>query len=117
MRIRLLKGKKGFSYLDDWAELFFFILLFTGLIFGTLSPSAIITYFIAILLGFMAGRLMFFRKGTLKAPYLLIIIGFVIGYVIGTFHGDKRISFLLFIVGAIVSYRLYAKGIIKDILY
>ncbi len=110
-----LTKKAKFDYFSDWAELFFFVLLFIGLIFGVTSPSAVITYLIGFFSGAMAGRLIYERKNKLKAPYLLIVIGFIIGYVIGTFHGDRRITFLLFIFGAVLTYYLLDKKIIKDI--
>jgi len=107
--------KAKFNYFSDWAEFFFFILLFIGLVVGIISPSAVITYLVGFFTGAMAGRLVYERKNKLKAPYLLIVIGFVIGYVIGTFHGDRRITFLLFVFGAVLTYYTLDKGYLKDI--
>lgn len=117
MKKAFLRNKKGFAYWSDWAEFFFFILLFIGLIFGALSPSAVITYLVGFFAGMMAGRLLYERKNKGRAPYLLIIIGFVMGYVIGTFHGSRQITFLLFIFGAAFGYYLFDKKIVRDILY
>ncbi len=113
---RKISGNKkaSLNYFSDWAEFFFLVLLFIGLIFGIMSPSAVITYLVAFFSGMMAGRLFYERKNKGRAPYLLIIIGFIMGYVIGTFHGDRKISFLLFLFGAALSYYLFDKKIIKD---
>lgn len=109
--------RAAFSFWSDWAEFFFFVLLFVGIIFGVMSPSAVITYMVGFFSGMMAGRLVYERKRKGGAPYLLIIIGFVMGYVIGTFHGSRPITFLLFVFGAAFSYYLFNKKIIKDVLY
>lgn len=115
---KFLRNKKAaFSFWSDWAEFFFFVLLFIGLIFGAFSPSAVITYLVGFFSGMMAGRLMYERRKKGRAPYLLIIIGFVMGYVIGTFYGHKQVTFLLFVFGAALSYYLFNKKIIKDVLY
>ncbi len=114
--MRIYHSKRGaLDYFSNWAEVFFLILLFTGLVFGVMSPSAVITYLVGFFSGMMAGRLFYERKDKGRAPYLLIIIGFVMGYVIGTFHGDRRVTFLLFIFGAALSYYLFDRKIIKDI--
>jgi hypothetical protein len=106
-----------FKFQWDWAELFFVVLLFLGIFIGIASPSAVITYLVAIITGMMAGRLLYERKHKFLVPYLLIVMGFLIGYIIGTFHGDRRISLVLFLVGAIISYHLFDKKIIKDTLF
>ncbi|MBD3163736.1 hypothetical protein GF323_00890 [Candidatus Woesearchaeota archaeon] len=108
--------KAAFDFFSDWAEFFFLVLLFTGLILGIFSPSAVITYLIGFFSGMMAGRLFYERKDKGRAPYMLIIIGFVMGYVIGTFHGDRRVTFLLFVIGAVLMYYLLDRKIIKDTL-
>ena len=111
----MMNKKAAFNYFSDWAEFFFFVLLFIGIIFGVFSPSAVITYMVGFFSGMMAGRLLYERKNRGRAPYLLIIIGFVMGYVIGTFHGSRPVTFLLFVFGAAFSYYLFNKKIIKDL--
>jgi hypothetical protein len=112
--MKLTYGKRGLAYWSEWAEFFFFVLLFVGIVIGILSPSAAITYLVGFFSGMMAGRLLYERKNKGRAPYLLIIIGFLMGYVIGTFYGDRRITFLLFVFGAVLSYYLFNKKILKD---
>ncbi len=109
-----MNKKAAFDFWSDWAEFFFFILLFIGFIIGIFSHSAVITYLVSFTSGMMAGRLFYDKKDKGRAPFFLIIIGFLMGYVLGTFYGDKRITILLFIVGSIICYQLYAKKIIKD---
>lgn len=109
-------NKKGaIDFFSDWAEVFFLILLFIGLIFGVFSPSAAITYAIAFVSGLMAGRVLFERKDKGRAPYMLIIIAFILGFILGSFYGDKKITMLLFIFGAALGYYLFDKKIIRDI--
>jgi hypothetical protein len=111
----MMNKKAAFAYWSEWAEFFFFVLLFIGLIFGIGSPSAVITYFIGFFSGMMAGRLFYERRDKGRAPYLLITIGFIMGFVIGTFHGNRIITFLLFIFGAVLSYFLFDRKILKDL--
>lgn len=112
---RMLKEKKGkFAYWSEWAEVFFLILLFVGLLLGAASPSAAITYLVALVAGMITGRLIFERKNKFVAPYMLIVIGFIMGYVVGTFRGSRLITFLLFIFGAALVYYLFDKKIMKD---
>jgi hypothetical protein len=110
-----MNKKAAFDFTSDWAEFFFLVLLFIGLIIGILSPSAAVTYLISGVWGFMAGRLLFERKGRGPAPYILIIIGFIMGFVIGSIMGERWITLLIFLGTMILSYNLYLKKIIKDI--
>ncbi|MCK5282327.1 MAG: hypothetical protein KAK00_02875 [Nanoarchaeota archaeon] len=110
-----MNKKAALNFFSEWAEFFSLVLLFIGIFIGIISPSAAITYLVAIFAGFFAGRLLYERKEKLKAPYLLIIIGFIMGYVIGTFYGDRRITFILFLIGTALGYFLFDKKIIKDI--
>lgn len=111
-----LRNKKAaLDFFSDWAEFFFLVLLFIGIIFAVSSTSAVITYLVGFFSGMMAGRLIYERKEKLRAPYLLIIIGFIMGYVIGNFrYGSRVIIVLLFVFGAALMYYLLDKKIIKD---
>ena len=107
-------NKKSLKYGSDWAEMFFLVLLLIGVVIGVMSPSAAVTYLIAFVSGMLVGRIVWFRKTKMMAPYILIVIGFLLGFVIGTFRGDRRITALLFILGAIICYYLFKKGVLKD---
>ncbi len=85
-----------------------------GLLIALASPSAAISYVIALISGLFAGRLIYEKKEKIQFPYLLIIIGFVIGYLIGVYYGSRRIVIALFVIGAILSYKLYSKKILRD---
>jgi len=91
------------------------VLLFIGLVIGVRSPSAAVTYLVALVAGMITGRLLYDRKHKLRAPYMLIIIGFVIGYVIGSFYGNRFLTFLLFLFGATGMYYLLNKKFIRDV--
>ncbi|MBS3136678.1 hypothetical protein J4401_07030 [Candidatus Woesearchaeota archaeon] len=112
-----MNKKAEFSYYADWAEFFFFVLLFVGIVLGVLSPNAVITYLIATASGMLAGRVFHHRRYKGRAPYTLLIVGFIMGFVIGTFRGERTISFLLFVLGGVFSYYLFDKKILKDTVY
>ena len=92
-----------------------FILLILGFIFSLAAPSAVISYVIIFLCGFMAGRLLYERKNRLQFPYYLMVIGFLAGYLIGGYYYNKKVILTLFVIAIIISYYLHDKGIIHDI--
>jgi hypothetical protein len=110
-----MNKKAALDFFSDWAEFFFLVLLFIGVVFGVFSPSAVISYLLGFFSGMFVGRLMYDRKNKGRAPYVLIVIGFVMGFVIGTFRGKRLITLLLFLLGAGIYYYLLKKKIIKDI--
>jgi len=118
--MNILKNKKasaGSMFFQNWAEIFFFILLVLGFIISISvgnRTSAVIAYITILLCGVMAGRLIFERKHKMKFPYFLIIIGFLIGYLIGARYGDKRVMVILFFLGAIIGFQFRNKGLISD---
>lgn len=85
-----------------------------GLLIALASPSAAISYVIALISGIFAGRLIYEKKESIRFPYLLIIIGFIIGYLTGVYYGSRRIVIALFVIGAILSHKLYSKKILRD---
>jgi hypothetical protein len=108
-------NKKALTYWSDWAETFFLFLLLLGLVIGVLSPSAAVTYLIAFFAGAVAGRIIWFRKNKIMAPYVLIVIGFVLGFIITSFRGERGITFLLFLLGAVITYYLFKNKVLKDV--
>lgn len=103
-----------FEFDKNWMEFFFLALMIVGILIALASPSLYISYFIALLSGMFAGRLIYERKNKMQFPYIIIIAGFVIGYLIGIYYGSGRIAIALFVIGAILSYKLYDKKILKD---
>jgi len=103
-----------FQYYKNWMEFWFFVIMVIGFITALLAPSAVIGYFIALVSGMFAGRLIYERKNKIQFPYFMIIAGFVIGYLIGVYYGSRRIVILLFVIGAVLSYKIYDKKILKD---
>ncbi len=105
------------GYLENWAEIWFFILIVIGFLVSVTLDSKVIVYSTIFLCGAMSGRLIYERKNKLQFPYYLIIIGFLIGYMIGSRFGDRKMMIILFIFGTVLSYYLHNKRIIKDIRY
>jgi|SRR3989338_1787024 len=105
----------AFDFLEYWGEFFFFVVLVIGFLLAIASTSAMLTYLTVIAAGFMAGRLLYERKGKLQFPYVIIIIGFMIGYVLGAYYGNRLITLVLFILSIAFGYQLLKKGVIKDI--
>lgn len=109
--MKLLKNKKGFSFLDRWAEFFFLVLLIVGFVVSVAIGSAFFSYVVVFLFGAMAGRFLNYRKAWF--PFYLIILGLLIGYIIGSRFGNWRLNLFFFIVGAAISWYLHDKGILK----
>ena len=105
------------GYLENWAEIWFFILIVIGFLISITIGSKVMVYITILLCGAMAGRLIFERKKKLQFPYYLIIIGFLIGYLIGSRFGDRKVMIILFIFGTAISYYAHDKGLIRDIRY
>jgi len=95
-------------------ELFFLVLMITGILIALSAPSAFISYIIILISGIFAGRIIYVRKNKIKFPYFMIIAGFVIGYLIGVYYGSREIDILLFGIGAFLGYKLYDNQILKD---
>ena len=85
-----------------------------GIFAALMSPSAVISYTIALIAGMFAGRLIYERKDKIKFPYLMVITGFIVGYILGVYYGSRTIVILSFVIGAILSYKLYDKKILRD---
>ena len=109
--MELLKGKKGFSFLDKWAEFFFLILLIIGFIVSISIGSAFFSYIVVFLFGGMAGRFLNYRK--MLFPFYLVVIGLLIGYILGSRYGNWRLNLFFFIAGAAISWYLHGKGILR----
>lgn len=106
-----MKSKKGFSYLDKWAELFFLVLLIVGFVISVSVGSAFFSYVVVLLFGLMAGRFLNYRKSMF--PFYLVILGLLVGYILGSRYGNWRLNLFFFVVGAAVSWVLHSKKILK----
>ena len=106
----------GFEFFKNWAEMFFFVLMVIGIIINLSLPSAVVSYIVILVCGMFAGRIIYFRKGSLKSAYYIIILGFFIGYTISARYGDRKIITVLFVIGAVLSYYLYDKKVLKDVI-
>ena len=104
-------NKKGFNFLDKWAELFFFIMLVIGFIVSVIIGSAFFSYVVIFLFGLMAGRFLNLRKEFF--PYYLIVLGLLIGYIIGSRYGNWKVTLFLFIMGIAISWYLHEKEYIR----
>lgn len=102
-------------FFRNWAEVIFLILLIIGFLFSLLAPSAVLSYLMIFAAGMIGGRLIYERRKSMVAPYVLIVIGFLIGFLIGSRYGEWKITTVLFIVGVLLSYYMHKTGIIRDI--
>ncbi|MBI2557877.1 hypothetical protein HYW20_01015 [Candidatus Woesearchaeota archaeon] len=104
-----------FEFYKNWMEFFFAVLMILGILIALLAPSAAISYVIISLSGIFAGRLIYERRHKIQLPYFMIIVGFVIGYLLGVYYGSRRVVIVLFVLGAVAGYKLYEKGVLKDV--
>ena len=104
-----------FSFYKNWMELFLLIDMIIGLVLALLIPSAALSYILIFVSGFFAGRLIYERKSKIVFPYIVIITTFLIGYLIGMRYGNRVVVVLLFLIGSVLSYKLFDKGVLKDL--
>ena len=101
-------------FYKDWMEFFFLVLAVAGIATALIAPSAAISYSIIFISGFLAGRLIYERKGKMQFPFWVIITGFLIGYLIGNYYGSRKMLIVIFLAGIVISYQLYNKKLIRD---
>lgn len=109
-------NKKGIRWLDNWAEISAFSVMFLGLIVALLSNSALISYIIIALAGFMVGRAYYTRRSRLRFPFYMITVFFFGGFVIGcavTKRGEPGILTICFILGIYIGNALYKRGLLR----
>src|SRR3989338_7045978 len=120
----LKKGRTGgltvkiaIDFYKSWGEFMFLVLIVVGIIFAIISPSAVVSYMVIFLVGGMVGRIMYWRRESLKTAYYIAAFGFLIGFFIGTYYGSRQIVIMLFFVGMMLSYYLYDKKILHDTIF
>jgi hypothetical protein len=109
-------NKKGVRLLDQWAEIFAFSVMAMGLIIAFLSDSALISYAIITLCGFVVGRTYYMRRSRLGFPFYLISFFFLFGYVIGTqitHRGHFAVIILCFCIGTYIGNTAYKRGLLR----
>ena len=108
MRYRKMSfHKKGINLLNTWVEWVSFMLLVIGFLVALFIGSAFMSYAVILLFGFMAGRVLYFKKNSF--PMYMIGTGFLLGYVLGTRFGKWKIVLFCFFLGMAVSYYLHKK--------
>ena len=98
---------------NNYPEFLFTLFLVIAFLVSLSLPSAIFTYAMAVVMGMMAGRLVFFRQHKTMLPFVIVIIGFFIGFISGARFGSWKILSVLFILSAYGGWYLHEKEIIK----
>jgi hypothetical protein len=114
--IKMMYGKKAIKWMDQWAEYFSFGIMLLGIILALISNSAVITYAIIMLCGFVVGRTYYIRKSRLGSPFYFITFFFLAGYCIGTLltrRGSILIVVVCFIVGIYIGNAVYKRHLIR----
>ncbi|MEM4267740.1 MAG: hypothetical protein QXK37_02820 [Candidatus Woesearchaeota archaeon] len=109
--------KKGaIRWIDQWAEVLSIAIMILGLIFALLSDSAVITYTIMVLCGFVVGRTAYVRRSRIGFPFYMITFFFLVGFIVGTQlnrRGEPGIVVVTFIIGIYIGYSVYKRGLLK----
>ncbi len=82
----------------------FFAFLFTGFLISLHIDNPWVSFFIVILTGFMAGKIISERKRNLTFPVTLISLGFILGYITGNKTSNGIVLIILFIISIISGY-------------
>lgn len=105
------------DFYKGWVEFAFLVVMIIGLIVSIAAPSAVISYMVIFVSGFIAGRFIYHRKKKFKAGHYIIMAGFLIGYLIGSYYGDRQVIIIMFFIGAVLSHYMYDKKIIRDVFF
>jgi hypothetical protein len=105
----------GSKFYKNYMEFFFLVLMVLGIVISLLAQNPFIRLTIIFMAGFFAGKVMYERKTNIRFPYVVIFIGFLIGFLLGAYYSSKILIGFFFILGAVVGYKLYEKGLIRDL--
>lgn len=99
----------------NWMEFWSVVLMALGLVLALFTSSAAINYFLVLVSGMFAGRIIYERQHKIVFPYYVIIAGFLIGYLIGMRYGNRVAVAILFMAGGIISFRMFQKNVVRDV--
>ena len=93
---------------DSWVEILFWTLFGFGIIIALALHSELFSYLVIFMIGLLAGRIIYQRKGMLNFKVYLLIAGLILGWIIGDLWGYAFTTIILFILGAVLSYMLHS---------
>lgn len=97
---------------NNYPEFLFTLFLVVAFLISLSLPSSTFTYIMAVVMGIMAGRLIFFRQHKTLLPFVVVVIGFFIGFISGARFGSWKILSILLILSAYVGWYGHEKGYI-----
>ena len=103
------------KFYKNYMEFFFIVLMVLGIAIALLAPNLFTSCLIIFMAGFFAGKVMYERKTNIRFPYVVIFLGFLIGFLLGAYYTSKVAMGLIFLIGAVLGYKLYEKGLIRDL--
>ena len=105
-------------------EVFIVIIMVLGVLISIAIPSKPLSFFVILLSGFAAGKIVYSRRYKTEYkkqdivyfiveefPYLIIILAFLGGYVLGSYNISRKAIFALFLVSFVISYYFHYKKI------
>ena len=98
----------------NWAEILFFLVMVVGAIVGLTAPSAAISYFIIVICGLYAGRIIYKTHNILLFPFILAVIGFLIGFVFVLYDGNRVVVIILFVIAMFTGFKIYQRKYLTD---
>jgi hypothetical protein len=116
MRSRDSMDKRAIAWIDNWAEWSAFSVMILGLIIALISDSAIISYTLIMLSGFMVGRAYYIRKSRMRFPFYLVTLFYLIGYTIGvaaTKRGEPPVVVVCFLIGIYLGNQIYKRRLLR----
>ena len=85
--------------------------MLVGFLVALLMGSALVSYFVIVLAGLLAGRFFYLRRITQPIlPFILIIVGFLFGFTLGAVWASRLLVLVFFLVSSFVSYYLPRQG-------
>jgi hypothetical protein len=100
---------KASELFDNWVELSSVFIIIVGFALAVIINKAYVSYTVAFLCGLVFGKLIYHKRNTYTAPYVLLAAGFVVGYIVGNRVADTWFIILLFVTANIISYIFHEK--------
>ncbi len=108
----MFNNKKAMDLSSYWVELLFFSLLVAGFIIRMSMRGFVTSVLLIMICALIAGRILYEKRRTRRATYIIIIIGLLMGMLLGRSILEMAVIIMIFLLGLKGSYYLHQQGYI-----
>ncbi len=99
-------GKKGFEFLENWAVVFFIVILIFSFLLSVVVVSPWVNYGIVAFIGIVLGYFIYSAKYDNKFPYYCLAFALIAGYNLGLRSGSRILLPIVFIAAILVTVKV-----------